>query len=147
IGVRMRPYLDVGGRRRRSLGAATLSLFRKTADWVQTRQFHRLCADTRFSLYHEPNYNPLDCDLPTIATIHDLSVLLHPEWHPADRVRYFETRFPNTLARCAHFIAGSECTRRQVIQVLGVKPSRVTRVYYGIRPNLGPLPPDIVTAE
>jgi alpha-1,3-rhamnosyl/mannosyltransferase len=147
MGVKIRPYLDAPGLCRRSLRAATLSLFRKAADWAQTRQFQRLCADTSYSVYHEPNYNPLDSDLPTIATIHDLSVLLHPEWHPADRVRYFEARFPKTLERCAHFIAGSESTRRQIIQVLGVKPSRVTRIYYGIRPNLRPLPADIVKAE
>jgi alpha-1,3-rhamnosyl/mannosyltransferase len=147
MGVKIRPYLDVPGSRRRSLRAGTLSLFRKAADWAQTRQFRRLRANTPYSVYHEPNYNPLDSDLVTIATIHDLSVLLHPEWHPADRVRYFETRFPKTLARCTHFIAGSESTRRQIIQVLGVRPSRVTRIYYGIRPNLRPLPADVVKAQ
>ena len=31
--------------------------------------------------------------VPAVATVHDLSVLLHPEWHPADRVRHFERQF------------------------------------------------------
>jgi alpha-1,3-rhamnosyl/mannosyltransferase len=147
MGVRLRPYLDVPGAARRSLRAETLDVLRKVSDWAQTRQFRRVCSEKSYSVYHEPNYNPLDSDIPTIATIHDLSVLLHPQWHPADRVRYFETRFPRTLDRCAHFIAGSESTRQQIIQVLGVKPQRVTRVYYGIRPNLRPLPADFVRAQ
>ena len=40
----------------------------------------------RFDLYHEPNFVPIRTHLPTVATVHDLSVVLHPEWHPADRV-------------------------------------------------------------
>ena len=38
-------------------------------------------------LYHEPNHVPMRSRLPTVTTVHDLSVLAHPEWHPADRVR------------------------------------------------------------
>ena len=38
-----------------------------------------------FDLYHEPNNIPLPTDLPTVVTVHDLSVLLHPQWHPGYR--------------------------------------------------------------
>ncbi|MEI9987960.1 MAG: hypothetical protein WDN69_35580 [Aliidongia sp.] len=40
------------------------------------------------ALYHEPNFVLRPFDGPTIATIHDLSVYLHPEHHPAERVDY-----------------------------------------------------------
>src|SRR5690349_5288360 len=60
MGVKIRPYLDAPGSHRRSVRTATLSLFRKAADWAQTRQFDRRCADSSYSVYHEPNYNPLD---------------------------------------------------------------------------------------
>src|ERR1019366_5674814 len=33
-------------------------------------------------LYPEPHNIPLPTDLPTVVTVHDLSVLLHPQWHP-----------------------------------------------------------------
>jgi alpha-1,3-rhamnosyl/mannosyltransferase len=98
----------------------------------------------QYDLYHEPNFIPLPADLPTVATLHDLSALLHPEWHPADRVAWYERYFPDALRRCVHFLTVSEFTRQEVIRHLGVPPGRVTRVYNGIRPGLKPLPEETV---
>ena len=39
--------------------------------------------------------------MPTVVTVHDLSVLTHPEWHPADRVRHHERQFRSGLGRCS----------------------------------------------
>ncbi|MBL8799030.1 MAG: glycosyltransferase family 4 protein [Planctomycetia bacterium] len=108
------------------------------------RRFRQVCAAGRFDLYHEPNYLPMPADCPTIATLHDLSVVLHPQWHPADRVKRFEQQMPEVLSRCVHFLADTDAVRREVIQHLGVAPQRVTRVHMGIRPDLRPLPPEIV---
>jgi alpha-1,3-rhamnosyl/mannosyltransferase len=112
-----------------------------------TSQHFRLAARrNRYDLYHEPNFIPLPADCPTLATIHDLSALLHPEWHPADRVAHFERHFLPGLDRCNHFLAISEYGRQEVIRTLGIAPERVTRTYMGIRPGLGPLPADKVDA-
>jgi alpha-1,3-rhamnosyl/mannosyltransferase len=108
------------------------------------RHFERFCRRGRFDLYHEPNFIPFACDLPTIVTIHDLSVLLHPEWHPAERVRHFEQSFHGGLAACIHVLAVSEFTRREVITALGQPPERVTRAYNGVRPSMTPLAADTV---
>jgi alpha-1,3-rhamnosyl/mannosyltransferase len=101
--------------------------------------FRTFWAGRAFDLYHEPNYIPLPCDLPTVATVHDLSVLLHPEWHPADRVAYYERHFAAGLMRCAHLIAVSECTRSELIAEFAVPAERVTCIYNGIRPGLTPM--------
>jgi len=69
--------------------------------------FRTLCRIRRYDLYHEPNFIPLPCDLPTVVTLHDLSVLLHPEWHPAERVEYYQHHFHRGLARCDHILAVS----------------------------------------
>ena len=45
-------------------------------------------------LYHEPNNIPLPSDLPTVVTVHDLSALLHPEWHPAHRAAEYSGPVP-----------------------------------------------------
>jgi len=87
----------------------------------------------------------LPCDCATIVTIHDLSVLLHPEWHPADRVAYFEKNFQRGLAQAQHLLAISEFGRQEIIGALGISPDRVTRTYMGIRRGLGPLPQEKVT--
>ncbi len=103
--------------------------------------FRQLCRWKKYDLYHEPNFLPLPCDCPTVATLHDLSPLLHPEWHPAERVAQFESHFRRGLSQCVHFLTVSEFVRREVIQTLGISPSRITRTYNGIRPIFTPLPP------
>jgi alpha-1,3-rhamnosyl/mannosyltransferase len=111
--------------------------------WAAKR-FRAVCLKGRYDLYHEPNFIPFPCDCPTVVTIHDLSVLLHPEWHPADRVAYFEKNFQRGLAQASHFLAISEFGRQEVIRTLNIAPERVTRTYMGIRRGLGPLPPQEV---
>jgi glycosyltransferase involved in cell wall biosynthesis len=108
--------------------------------------FRQLCRWKKYELYHEPNFLPLPCDCPTVATLHDLSPLLHPEWHPAERVAQFEKHFRRGLSQCIHFFTVSEFVRREVIQTLGLSPARVTRTYNGIRASLAPLPADEVAA-
>ena len=100
-------------------------------DQFETRVVHGPC-DT----YHEPNYLPLECDLPTFASVHDLSVLLHPEWHPADRVAHYEKHFAAGLKRCSHLFAISEFGKGEIVRHLGWHPDRVTVTYMGVRPGL-----------
>ena len=115
-------------------------LLRRCARAVNAWQFQRFCTRRGIDLYHEPNHIAYPCDLPTICTVHDLSALLHPEWHPADRVAHYERHFEETVRRCCHLITVSDFTRDEVIDFLGVPPERVTRVYNGMRANLMPLP-------
>jgi len=111
--------------------------------WAENR-FRAACAQNQYDLYHEPNFIPFPCDCPTVVTIHDLSVLLHPEWHPADRVMYFEKNFQKGLAQADHCLAISDFGRQEIIRTLGISPDRVTRTYMGIRRGLGPLPKERV---
>jgi alpha-1,3-rhamnosyl/mannosyltransferase len=102
--------------------------------------FHTLCQMRKYDLYHEPNFIPLPGETPTIVTIHDLSVLLHPQWHPAERVVYYERHFQRGLKRCVHLLAVSEFTRQEVIRHLGISPARVSCTPNGIRTGLRPMP-------
>jgi glycosyltransferase involved in cell wall biosynthesis len=89
-----------------------------------------------FALYHEPNHIPIRCDLPTVTTVHDLSVLVHPEWHPEDRVRWYEREFDAGRRQTRRFIAVSEFTKREMIDRLGVSPGDVDVTYLATRPGL-----------
>jgi alpha-1,3-rhamnosyl/mannosyltransferase len=117
-----------------------MGLLRHGGEALLQRRFRAACARRRPDLYHEPNFIPLPSDLPTVATVHDLSPLLHPEWHPADRVALYERRFRDGLRQCAHVLADSDCVRQEIIQAFGLPPERVTRAHIGIRPALRPLP-------
>src|SRR5262245_13207182 len=86
------------------------------------RRFRRTCRSGGFDLYHEPNFIPWECNLPTVVTVHDLSVIHHPEWHPPERVAYHERRFAAALANCRHVITASETMRREIIATMGTAP-------------------------
>jgi alpha-1,3-rhamnosyl/mannosyltransferase len=155
VGARLRPYLDRGdgagpaapAPRRFSLAPVRKAVVRRLRQqgrvWL-ARSFRKFCSRGGYDLYHEPNFIPLPCDCPTVTTLHDLSAVLHPEWHPADRVAHYEQHFRQAVASCVHFLTVSEFSRQEVLRTLHLPPERVTRVYNGIRPDLGPLPADTV---
>lgn len=87
----------------------------------------------RCGLYHEPNNIPMHWAGPCVTTVHDLSVLRHPEWHPADRVRWYEREFCTSLGRVNHFIAVSQFTKQEMIDLVGVDPECITVVPLGPR--------------
>jgi glycosyltransferase involved in cell wall biosynthesis len=93
----------------------------------------------RYRLYHEPNHIPIRCDLPTVTTIHDLSGLTHPEWHPADRVRWYEREFHAGLRQSRRFIAASEFTRQEMVTRLGVRADHVFVTYQAPRAAFRPV--------
>lgn len=125
---------------------AVRSVLRTTLQPLRFRHFQAVCRAERYDLYHEPNILAMPCDVATIATLHDLSAIVHPEWHPADRVQQFQRHLERALAQCTHLLTGSDYTRREIIEKLGVAPERVTTVYHGMRDGLTPLPAEQVAA-
>jgi alpha-1,3-rhamnosyl/mannosyltransferase len=123
-----------------SLKHHALHRLRRYGRALMRYDFLSLCANRSYQLYHEPNFIAMPSDLPTVTTLHDLSALLHPEWHPLDRVKHFEREFARSLARSSHFFAISEYCRQEIIRILGIPAERVTRTYMGVREQLQPIP-------
>jgi alpha-1,3-rhamnosyl/mannosyltransferase len=119
-----------------------LAAIRRTGSLLAPDPFTYALGRKRYDLYHEPNFLAYPCDLPTVVTVHDLSVLLHPEWHPARRVAEFARAFDRTLQRACHLLTVSESVKREIVEHLGWPPERVTVTYNGRRPFLRPLAPD-----
>lgn len=78
------------------------------------------------AVYFEPNSLGVPCGGPIVATMHDLSVLEHPEWHPVDRVAHWERCIGESLLATTHWIVPSHFTRDRLITVLSVPPNRIT---------------------
>lgn len=100
----------------------------------------------KYDLYHEPNYFAHPTSLPTVVTVCDLSALLHPDWHPADRVRRHEQLFRWLVPSGAHFLTISEFVKNEMIQVLGVDSRRIHVTCCGVRDHLRPLSRETVDA-
>ncbi len=110
---------------------------RRTASALYGAAF-RLAA-RGYDIYHEPNHIPMRCGVPTVTTVHDLSVLVHPEWHPPDRVRWYEQEFEAGVRQTRVFIAASEFTKREMQQRLKIAAERIVVTYQAPRPAFRPL--------
>lgn len=91
-------------------------------------------------LFHSPNYFLPPFGGPAVATVHDLSTLLYPQFHPAARLALMQAELPRSLARATHLITDSEFTRQELIQQLGWAPQRVSAVPLGVDPGFHPRP-------
>ncbi len=121
--------------------SATKSLAVRLARTAYSTHFQAVARFGRFDLYHEPNLVPFLVPLPTVVTVHDLSVLLFPQWHPADRVKRYEQAFARGIAAAAHILVDSNAVRAEAIRILGLSPKRVTTVHCGISSSFRPQSP------
>ncbi|MCE9532833.1 MAG: glycosyltransferase family 4 protein [Planctomycetes bacterium] len=105
--------------------------------WLYSRA---VVSKSWFDLYHETNYIPIACSIPTVTTFHDLSIIHHPEWHPKKRVDWFNKYLPRTYSQTRHFITDTESVRREMIETLNIPPEKITRIWCGIRSDLQRVP-------
>ncbi|WP_337153579.1 glycosyltransferase family 1 protein [Pseudomonas protegens] len=82
-------------------------------------------------VYHEPNFILKSHDGPSVTTVHDLSFVQHPEFHPAERVAWLSRQLPRTLDRANFVITDSEVVRTELIEQFGVARDRVKAIYLG----------------
>lgn len=68
----------------------------------------------------------------TLVTIHDLSFLRHPERAEPTLARFLAHRVPRSARRAAHILADSECTRGDIVDLLGIPRERVSVAYAGV---------------
>jgi len=89
-------------------------LARMLAHEISARRFYRLSQD--FDIYHEAGYFPFKTadQVKTVFTIHDISLKTMPEYHPRDRVLFFNKYFENSLDRADAIITPSEFTREEL---------------------------------
>jgi alpha-1,3-rhamnosyl/mannosyltransferase len=118
----------------------------RIAKFGYAAHFQTVARTGRFDLYHEPNFVPFRTSLPLVVTVFDLSVLLYPQWHPAERVKAHEAAFARGLSLADHVIVGTEAVRTEAQTHLGLKPDRVTAMLCGVGPQFRPQPADTIAA-
>lgn len=77
-----------------------------------------------------------------VVTVHDLSLLHHPEWHPTIRANLHRMPMRQTIRGAHHVITDVEAVRAEVIEHLGVAPERVTSVRLAAPPEFRPQRPE-----
>lgn len=94
-----------------------------------------------YALFHGTNYDiPLWKRCPTVVTIHDLSVILHPHLHTPRIARRARRRLPVMARAATMIITATEAGKREVCEHLKVGPERVAVTPYAPRRAFRPVP-------
>lgn len=106
--------------------AARIILYHK-----QARAFLKL--STGFDLYHEAGFFPFKAakSVKTVFTIHDLSLITLPAFHPKDRVLFFRKYFESSLPRVDAVITPSSFTARELRRLYPGLAVPVTPIHLG----------------
>ncbi len=91
---------------------------------IQEKAF-KIGTTTKFDLYHEPNFLPLNFDSRTIVTIHDLSYIRHPKAHPIERVRIMNSLMPKAIEKSDCIIADSEFTKQEILSEFSISEIKI----------------------
>lgn len=94
----------------------------------------------KLALFHGTNYGiPWWNECPTILTIHDLSLLLHPETHESRLVRRARYRLPLMARWATKIITATEVVKKEIAERLQVDPEKIVVTPYAPRSNFRPL--------
>ncbi len=95
---------------------------------------------TGIELFHGTNFDvPPWRQCPTVLTIHDLSLLIHPETHEKRRVSRSRRRLPLMARAATLVIVPTESVRREVCQHLGLSAEKVFAVPEAARACFAPM--------
>ncbi|WP_310441886.1 glycosyltransferase family 1 protein [Sulfurimonas sp.] len=97
-----------------------------------------------FELYFQPNFIPSKNvkARKIICTLHDFSFKLQPEWHPKERLEYFNDNF-DLIKKADHIITGSNFTKQEIIDYMQIPQDKISVIYHGVNHELyKPYPQD-----
>ena len=96
--------------------------------------------ENRVRLFHGTNYLvPLWRRSVTVVTIHDLSLLLHSNTHPADLVLRAKQRLPTMTRIANHILTDSESVKKEICEHLQVRSDKITAVPLAPRRTFAPI--------
>ena len=90
------------------------------------------------ALFHSPNYFLPPFPGASVATIHDLSHIVCPQFHPAARVELLHRDLPKSIARADFLITDAESVRREVIEQFHWPEDRIRAVPLGVDGSFHP---------
>lgn len=88
----------------------------------------------KFDIYWQPNFIPTDGikAKKIVTTVHDFSFILHKDFHPKERIEYFEKNFFKYIAKSDMIITGSEFSKQEILHRLDIAEDKIKVIYHGI---------------
>jgi glycosyltransferase involved in cell wall biosynthesis len=115
-------------------GALRLSVVSRAGSGTLWEQavLPRLVTGSAADILFAPAYTaPLWCRVPVVQAIHDVSFAAHPEWF--SRLEGARRRLITRLSarRAARVITLSDFSKREIVRLIGIDPSRIEVIYLG----------------
>lgn len=97
-----------------------------------------LLRGNKSSIYHSPNFIVPPFKGAVVSTVHDLSHIVHPQFHPQARVDFMNLAFDVSMKRTDHVITDSETVRTEFLNRFNWAPERVSAIALGVDPEYHP---------
>lgn len=107
--------------------------------WMQTAA-PRLLRQLHVDVVHFTNgMVPLACPIPSVVTIHDMSLTLYPRYHPPRRVLLNRPLVDFAARRATAIITVSQSAKRDIIRLYGLPAERIHVVDEAAAPSFRPV--------
>src|SRR3982751_2281536 len=103
--------------------------------WMQTLAVTALREVDADVVHFTNGMLPVMSPVPTVVTIHDMSLRLYPRYHPPRRVLLNRPLVDLAARRADAIIAPSETAKRDIVRLYELKPDRVHVVYEAAAPS------------
>lgn len=107
--------------------------------WVSPHLFRWRLHNMKKAVFHAPNFFVPSFPGGTVSTVHDLSHLVSPDFHPAERIRYMSKAFEASLKHTDYIITVSESVRSEIIERLAWPADRVVAIHHGVGDEFKPM--------
>jgi glycosyltransferase involved in cell wall biosynthesis len=107
--------------------------------WMQMRASRALDALKADVAHFTNGMMPIGSRVPTVITIHDMSLRLYPGFHPLRRLLLLRPMTYVAIRQAQSMVAVSHSARRDLLRLHGVAPDRVSVVHEAASPVFRPL--------
>lgn len=99
--------------------------------------FSRIFAPN-YDVYWQPSFIPnKGIKAKNIVTsVHDFSFILYKDFHPKERIEYFENNFFQNIYNSDIIITGSEFTKQEILERLDFEEDKIKVIYHGVDHDL-----------
>ena len=87
------------------------------------------------TLFHSPNFILPAFKGKCVVTIHDLSTVRFPQYHPSARVAYINDQIEKSVKYAAHIVTDSEFIKAELIERYNLSHDFVTAIHLGVDEN------------
>lgn len=103
---------------------------------IKLRPKLKMLAESHY-VYFEPSFIPFEYAGKTVTTIHDLSFVTHPEFHPRSRVEYLQSSLSSTIAKSDHLVVDSDFILDELNQHYAESIGKTSTLYLGVDEGFG----------